>query len=447
MTRSQLWLWTCVASLWVPVAFAQNGEGEAAEVASAEGEGTAPSRVEVVPVAPVAPPPFTYPVPVDPNSHLPSSSRARIDINEGDRFDFEAGPEPPPAVRGNPDAPAITARSAEARAGLYVVQPGDTLSGISQRVFGQPWMWPKLWSYNPQIQNPHWIYPGDQLRLSRHATAGPFKDSVTLGAGLGGQPQLLEPDTVRLQYLGYIDDPRRGVVGQVVGARKPVQLMAQGNEVYFEIKPEQQVSEGQELSIFRPVREPPRVQGSRKPPGKLVAILGTVRVDYIHPEAKLARGVITESTDVIERGALVGELGRRYQLVAPVAARADVNARVLTSLYPHTFVAKHQVVFIDRGAKDGLVAGNRLFVLRRGDTWRRTLETANDAARSSLDLLSDDPLQVEMTPLLGDEQQFPEEVVAELRVVKVHPYSSLAVVSESEVEIVPGDRAVSRTGF
>ena len=120
---------------------------------------------------------------------------------------------------------------------------------------------------------------------------------------------------------------------------------------------------------------------------------------------------------------------------------------MLTSLYPHTFVAKHQVVFIDRGAKDGLVAGNRLFVLRRGDTWRRTLETANDAARSSLDLLSDDPLQVEMTPLLGDEQQFPEEVVAELRVVKVHPYSSLAVVSESEVEIVPGDRAVSRTGF
>lgn len=446
MTGRESWLLGLIF-LFAPRAGAQEAEQAASGVEVAAPEGGQTSVVEVVPVAPPAPPPLTYPVPVDPNAHLPSSSRARTDINDGDDFDFRRGTEPAPVVRGDPNAPAITPRSAEARSGLYVVQQGDTLSGISQRVFGQPWLWPKLWSYNPQIQNPHWIYPGDQLRLSRHAIAGPFKESVTLGAGSGGQPPQLEPETVRLQYLAYIDDPHRGVVGQVVGAKKPVQLMAQGNEIYFEVKPERQVGEGQEFSIFRPVRDPPRVKGSRKPPGKVVAILGTVRVDYVHPEGRLARGVITESTNVIERGAFVGELGRRYQLVPPVAAQADVNARVLTSLYPHVFVGKHQVVFIDRGAKDGLVAGNRLFVLRRGDTWRRTLDTASDAARSSLDLLSDEPLQIETTPLLGDEQQFPEEVVAELRVVKVHPCSSLAVVSESEVEIVPGDRAVARAGF
>jgi hypothetical protein len=50
-------------------------------------------------------------------------------------------------------------------------------------------------------------------------------------------------------------------------------------------------------------------------------------------------------------------------------------------------------------------------------------------------------------PLNGNEQDFPEEVVAELRIIKAHKFSSLAVVSSSQVEIQSGDRAIARAGF
>src|SRR4029077_8146944 len=39
----------------------------------------------------------------------------------------------------------------------YTVKRGDTLWGICDTFFQNPYQWPRIWSYNPQIQNPHWI--------------------------------------------------------------------------------------------------------------------------------------------------------------------------------------------------------------------------------------------------------------------------------------------------
>lgn len=47
----------------------------------------------------------------------------------------------------------------------YVVKRGDTLWDISAMFLDDPWLWPELWYYNPQVENPHLIYPGDLLKL------------------------------------------------------------------------------------------------------------------------------------------------------------------------------------------------------------------------------------------------------------------------------------------
>jgi hypothetical protein len=156
--------------------------------------------------------------------------------------------------------------------------------------------------------------------------------------------------------------------------------------------------------------------------------------------------MVSESLDIIERGAKVGPVARRFDVVPPVASRVELVTRVLTSIYPHEFVGGEQLVFVDRGSKDGLAPGNRLFIIRQGDAWRGTLETTVEAARTRVLTDVPEPAKVELTPLIGDESTFPLHVIGELRVLRAHPESSLAVVTSAQREIEPGDRALAVKG-
>lgn len=404
--------------------------------------------------------PYGLPSPgFDPDAHLPSSSRTVNDINTpGDDFDLVQGPGAVPTVRGGSGAPAVLGQKKKKSGGIpeiVKVERGDTLWDLCATHYNNPWVWPKVWSYNPQIQNPHWIYPGDQVRLRIGGGPSQPRSTINLGGGgrsaLGGgfvdRRSLVPRETVFLRTQGYLDDPDKDVWGELVGSREEQMLLAEGNHVYMIMRPGVDLQLGQLLSVFRTIRNPEKVKGARKPPGEIVAFKGTVKIDQWDPKDRVARGRITESLDVIERGAKVGPVGRRFEVIPPRRNETDVWARVLTSMYPHEFVGQNQVVFIDKGSKDGLVPGNRLFVVRRGDSWRKTLSTASKTARARVRTDVHDRVSVDYTPLEGDPEDFPEEVVGELRVLETRELSSLTLVTSSTREIEPGDRAVARKGY
>src|SRR5688572_9729081 len=94
------------------------------------------------------------------------------------------------AVGQQPPGPVLNPRHPD----TYVVQRGDTLWDIASMFLRDPWYWPEIWQINPQVENPHLIFPGDILSLAYLGDGRPVvnveRGPLVTDAGGGGVERL-----------------------------------------------------------------------------------------------------------------------------------------------------------------------------------------------------------------------------------------------------------------
>jgi hypothetical protein len=394
--------------------------------------------VQIPPPAAAPTYPGTLPPPGwNPDSHLPAGSRATTDTSHStDGFDFKPGGGGVPSVHGGSGGQFLGEGAFTPEA--HTVRRGDTLWELSSHYYNNPYYWPRIWSYNAQIQNPHWIYPGDRIRLRDGTIASSASHIGFLGRK--GVP----PGTVFLRDYGWVDDKKDDTWGDLVGSPSDHLMLGTGDEVYIQLHDDHEVTVGDELTVFRPIR----TVESEFAHGELVSIRGTAKIDRYNPKTHMARAKLIEALDVIERGVKVGPVGRKFDVVPPVRSDVDLEANILAAVYPYHFFGQNQVVFIDRGEKDGVKVGMRFFAVMRGDRWVKTTGTIGQTGLLRPRVEDDRPARVDdMETGLADEDRLPDETYAELRVMRLRDHTATALVVHAKHEIERNARLIARKGF
>ncbi len=267
----------------------------------------------------------------------------------------------------------------------YTVVPGDTLWGVSERFLRDPWRWPEIWKVNPEIQNPHLIYPGDVVVL--RYTDGAPELHLERGNGVGSTVKL-SPE-VRSSTIVYpIPTIPLDAIRQFLTQTRVVNREELENAPYVLAGADEHVITGAGDNVYvRGITQPDARHfmiyrlGSayRDTPAGVAStadkdILGHEAV-YIG-EARLVRSgdpatlVILRSSSEVRRGdrLLPTDEQELEQVFQPHAPGADTEGRIIAVLNGVSRIGQGQIVVLNRGTQHGVETGHIFAVYQAGQT-------------------------------------------------------------------------------
>lgn len=260
----------------------------------------------------------------------------------------------------------------------YVIRHGDTLWGIANMYLRDPWAWPEIWYVNPKIQNPHRIYPGDELRLAlgsnghttlqlvravRLASAAPDATQTRLHPLLRSSALDVPIETIPYSIIGaFLSHPTVLTADQIRAAPYVVALAENhdiagtGHEIYIKQLAGETGSRYNVFHVDEPLINPDN--GHRL--GYLAIYTGTAELTQ---PGRIAKGVLTDSSRETLQGDILmpEDHGSVADFVPHVPERA-VTARIMAVVDNVLLAGQNEVVAINRGSNDGLERGHVLTV-------------------------------------------------------------------------------------
>jgi LysM repeat protein len=255
----------------------------------------------------------------------------------------------------------------------YTVQRGDTLWGVSSKFLKDPWLWPEVWIINPQVQNPHLIYPGDTLALAYGANGQP-QIRLTQGGAARLNPRLrsspLEGAIPTLPYkdiAAFLSKPTVLTKDQIKKAPSVLAFREQHivggtpNDIYVR---DLNAPEGARYSVVH-------VGEALKDPdtGDVLGYEGIYTATAsVTTSTNPQKAVLSDSA----RETLVGDKLIASDTETPLnfilsSPPENTQGRIINVLDGTFLIGQYQVVVINRGTRHGIVAGNIMAINQAGD--------------------------------------------------------------------------------
>jgi LysM repeat protein len=317
-----------------------------------------------------APPPEAAPLP----GVAPVASADPADERASDMTATEA------AVAGLSEAPSETQAAPTAQllrpdAPMnYTVKRGDTLWDISAVFLKDPWFWPEIWQINPQVENPHLIYPGDVLSLAVGA-GGDARVFISQYSGARLQPSLRSEalegpiDTLPFAAIAsFLSKPSVLTKDQALRAphilafRDHHMIGGTGHEAYVRNLNATLNQRFVVMHVGEEIRDPE----SNDVVGYQAAYVATAVVKVT--DADVTKTVLTEGArEALQGDRLISQEGEMPLTFRPHAPKTAVNGQIIGIADDATQIGQYQVVVLNRGSNHGLAPGAVLAVDQRGE--------------------------------------------------------------------------------
>lgn len=313
----------------------------------------------------------------------------------------------------------------------YRVKKGDTLWDISAHFLRSPWLWPKLWQANPQVDNPHLIYPGDLLTLiwvngQPRLVREPVADkTVHLSPRVRVEPAV--PTISFSSIAGFTDSHQmvapRSLDGApyILGDEDGREMMVTGNRVYVR----GELNQDEIYGVYRP-GEVIQDRDSGEPLGQRSALVGTLRVTSRQLGMTLAE--ITSMKQEMRQGDKVLPLSSEESIAVffyPRPGPELAHSHVVTMGREGSSAGKHNVVYINKGLRDGVQSGDLFSVLKPGPA-------VYDGTGFHAGKLAYADTASVYQRLTGTAEQLPAKPIARVMVFKVYDRLSAALILDSE---------------
>ena len=258
----------------------------------------------------------------------------------------------------------------------YVVVPGDTLWDISAKFLTDPWYWPEIWHINPQVANPHLIYPGDELAL----TWVDGRPQVTLASGgaVRMSPRVrTNPLSEAIHAIPYeriaafMQRPQVLTRDQVEGSpyvaagRDQRLASSVGNDIYIRRLAEGSV--GTHYSIYH-VGDELKDPESGDVLGYQGLYAGEANLTRLGKPATMR--ILDSSRETLDGDILLPIADETKMDFIPRAPTKPVEGTIMSVIDDRTVVAEYDVVIINRGSNAGLEPGHVLEVWQAGEEVR-----------------------------------------------------------------------------
>jgi hypothetical protein len=300
----------------------------------------------------------------------------------------------------------------------YTIQKGDTLWDLSRQFSDSPWVWPDMWSHNnPEILNPHRIYPGQKILI--------YKKDWTGAEGMARQTQTRVEqyksrynEFTEIDKIGFIKPAAVPHCGTIFKSKDDLALIDKGTMVYIYPEPgAPPLTVGGQYTLFRTF-DRIMAPDTKDIIGVQHLLTGVLEITSVEPEFAIGN-VIASYRDILINDRLMPYMQRSADIpVRPGVA--GLSGQVIKPEEEENLIGENAIIFIDKGEKDGVLPGQEYAIFLQ------------ESARPN----PDDIRQVDLTPLH----------IGSLMVLHTEDATSTVLVTNSKQQILSGNLVSAMAG-